>query len=67
MSLPVVLRREASRDAAEARDHFDAQQVGLGQTFLARLNEALARISSLPEMYGIVWRDVRAARLRRWA
>ena len=66
MSLPVVLRPEASRDAEEARDHFEAQQAGRGQAFLHRLNEALARIGALPEMYGVVWRNVRAARLRQF-
>ncbi len=66
MSLPVVLRPEASRDAEEARDHFEAQQAGLGQTFLDRLNETLAGIGAMPEMYGVVWRNARAARLRRF-
>jgi hypothetical protein len=44
VNLPVVLRPEASRDAQAARDHLDAQQAGLGQAFLDRVNEALARI-----------------------
>ena len=64
MSLPVVLRPEASRDATAARDHFEAQQAGRGQAFLDRLNEALARIGAMPQMYGVVWQNVRAARLR---
>ena len=66
MSLPVVLRPEAGPDAEEARDHFEAQQAGRGQAFLVRLNETLARISAMPAMYGVVWRNVRAARLRRF-
>jgi hypothetical protein len=32
MSLPVVLRPEASRDVEEARDHYEALRAGLGQT-----------------------------------
>jgi plasmid stabilization system protein ParE len=66
MSLPVVLRPEASQDVAEARDHFEGQQAGLGQRFLERLNELIARIGAMPEMYGVAWRNVRAARLRRF-
>ena len=66
MSLPVVLRPEAGQDAQEARDQFESQQAGRGQAFLDRLNEALARIGALPEMYGVVWRNVRAARLRQF-
>ncbi len=66
MSLPVVLRPEASRDAEEARDHLESQRAGQGQAFLDRLNETLARIGAMPEMYGVVWQTVRAARLRRF-
>ena len=66
MSLPVVLRPEASQDAQEARDYLEAQQVGLGQAFLDRLSETLAGIGAMPEVYGIVWRNVCAARLRRF-
>src|SRR5579864_975231 len=66
VSLPVVLRPEASRDVEEARDHLEAQQAGLGQAFLDRLNETLARMGAMPELYGVRWRNVRAARLRRF-
>jgi plasmid stabilization system protein ParE len=66
VSLPVVLRPEATRDAEEARDYFEAQQPGRGQVFLDRLNQGLARIGAMPEIYGILWRNVRAARLRQF-
>jgi len=66
MSLPVVMRSEASRDAEEARDHLEVQRAGLGQGFLYRLKETLARVGGMPEMYGVVWRNVRAARLRKF-
>lgn len=66
MSLPVVLRPEASRDAEEARDHFEAQRAGMGQAFVDRLNEELVRIGAIPELYGGVWRNVRATRLRQF-
>src|SRR5438309_676902 len=66
VSLPVVLRPEASRDAEEARDYLEAQQSGRGQAFLDRLNEALARVGAMPQLYGVVWQGVRAARLRQF-
>lgn len=66
MSLPVVLRPEAIRDAEEARDYLEAEQLGLGEDFLNRLDESLARLSEMPEMYGLVGRNLRAARLRRF-
>jgi plasmid stabilization system protein ParE len=66
MSLPVVLRPEASRDAEEAWDYLEAQWTGLGQAFVDRLNEALGQIGALPQLCGVVWRNVRAARLRQF-
>lgn len=66
MRLPVVLRPEASQDAIEARDYFESQKAGRGQSFMDRLNDALARIGSMPEMYGVACQNVRAARLRRF-
>jgi plasmid stabilization system protein ParE len=66
MSLPIVLRPEASRDAEETRNYFEAQRAGLGHVFLDRLNEALAQIGALPEMHGVVWQNVRASRLRKF-
>ncbi len=66
MSLPVILRPEASHDVEKARDYYEAQQAAREQTFLDRLNETLVRIGTLPEMYGVVWQNVRAARLRKF-
>jgi plasmid stabilization system protein ParE len=66
MSLPIVLRPEASRDAEEARDYLEGQRTDWGQAFLARLNELLARIGALPELYAVLGRNVRAARLRQF-
>jgi toxin ParE1/3/4 len=66
VKLPIVMRAAASVDAEEARDHFQSLRDGLGQAFLDRLNELLGRISAMPRMYGVVWRRVRAARLRKF-
>jgi hypothetical protein len=44
MRLQVVFRPEASRDAEEARDYLDGERPGLGQIFIDRLQEVLARI-----------------------
>lgn len=66
MSLPVVLRPEASQDVEQARDYLELQRQGLGQAFLNRVNETLQRIRDMPRMYGVAWRNVRAARLRQF-
>ncbi len=66
MSLPVILRHEAEVDVQEARDQLEAVRVGLGTQVLARVREVLTRIEKMPELYGKVWQDVRAARLKQF-
>jgi len=66
VSLPVILRHEAEVDVQEARDQLEALRDGLGTQVLARVREVLARIEKMPELYGKVWQDVRAARLKQF-
>ena len=58
------MRSEASQDAEEAKDYYNAKQHGLGQVFLNRLNEAVSRIGGMPELFGRAWQDVRAVKSR---
>ena len=66
MSLPVVFRGEASQDTEAARDYLESQRPGYGPVFLSRLKETVDRIGRMPELYGVVWQTVRAARLRKF-
>ncbi len=66
MSPPPILRPEAEADIENSFDQLERIRPGLGKKFLARLREVLARIESFPELYGVVWKDVRAARLKRF-
>lgn len=66
MSFPVIFREEASREVEEVRDYLDSEQEGLGITFLLRLQDVLIQLGEHPEMYGRVWRNVRAARIRQF-
>jgi toxin ParE1/3/4 len=63
---PVILRPEAEVDIQAARDALEHSQPGLGGQFAARVREVLERIETGAEMYGVVWEDVRAARLRKF-
>jgi hypothetical protein len=64
MSLPVILRPAADADIQATHDELEQVRAGLGDRFVARVREVLERIEAMPEMYGLVWQDVRAARLR---
>jgi plasmid stabilization system protein ParE len=66
MSVPVILRPAADADIQATHDELEQAQAGLGGRFVARVVEALERIEAMPEMYGLVWQDVRAARLRQF-
>jgi len=66
MSLPVILRPAADADIQATHDELEPSQAGLGDRFIARVREVLERIEAMPEMYGLVWQDVRAARLRKF-
>lgn len=66
MSLPVILRPEAEADIEAIHDELEAVRAGLGGQFVAVVRKALTLIESMPEMYGVVWNDVRAARLQRF-
>jgi toxin ParE1/3/4 len=66
MTLPVTLRPAADADIQTTHDELEQRQAGLGDRFVARVREVLERIESMPELYGRVWQDVRAARLRKF-
>ena len=66
MSLPVILRPAADSDIQTTHDELEQLQARLGARFVARVREVLERIEANPELYGLIWQDVRAARLRKF-
>jgi plasmid stabilization system protein ParE len=66
MSLPVIVRPQAQIDIQDAHDYLEQVQDGLGGKFAARLRDVLERIERMPELYGPVWQDVRAVRLKKF-
>ncbi len=66
MSRPVILRPPADADIQATHADLEQTQPGLGDRFVARVRDVLERIEAMPEMYGLVWQDVRAARLRKF-
>jgi plasmid stabilization system protein ParE len=66
VSLPVILRPDAEVDVRATHAELNAVRAGLGAQFAARLREVLERIEAMPELYGVVWQDVRAARVKKF-
>jgi toxin ParE1/3/4 len=66
MTLPVILRPAADADIQGTYDELEQLRSGLGDQFVARVRETLERIEAMPQLYGVVWQDVRAARLKQF-
>jgi toxin ParE1/3/4 len=66
MSLPTILRPEAEVDIQTNCDELERVQPGLGRRFVAGVREILERIETMPEIYGAIWKDVHAARLKKF-
>jgi toxin ParE1/3/4 len=66
MSLPVVLLPNAEADVVEIFEYLESIRPELGKRFLTRLREMLEKIEWMPEMFGFVWQDVRAVKLRKY-
>jgi toxin ParE1/3/4 len=65
VSLPVVLRPDAAQDLQDIRNWYELRLAGLGATFANRAATALDAVGQHPELYGMIWQDVRAAPIRR--
>ena len=66
MSPPVIIRPEAEEDIRTTHDALEQVQAGLGRRFVGRVREVLERVESMPELHGVVWEDVRAARVKQF-
>ena len=66
MSPPVIVRPEAEEDIQAIHHGLEQVQTGLGRRFVGRLREVFQRVESTPELYGVVWQDVRAARVKQF-
>jgi toxin ParE1/3/4 len=66
VTLPVVLRDEATAEFDEAFDHYEAQRPGLGVDFAARVQQVFDRISANPLLHGVVFADIRKAVVTRF-
>ena len=66
MKLPLIVRPEAERDLAEAHDWYESQVTGLGSEFLLAIDAALSSIQRMPELYHVVYKNLRRALIRRF-
>jgi plasmid stabilization system protein ParE len=63
---PVRLSRLAALDLQKARDWFDTQEPGLGDTFLDHVNDTVARIAQNPNQYPVKLADLHRAPVHKF-
>jgi len=66
MSLPLKISRAASRDIDLAFVWYERQRSGLGDEFLAGVDDCIERIQRDPKSYAIVRKDLRVALVSRF-
>jgi plasmid stabilization system protein ParE len=66
MNYALAFRPEVSEDLREAYRWYENQKVGLGEDFLNCVDQAVNRLSVMPEAYAVVYRDVRRILVQRF-
>jgi hypothetical protein len=60
---PLILRPAADADVQQIYGDLEQLHAGLGLRFIGQLSGVFERIETMPAMFGVVWRHVRAVRL----
>jgi plasmid stabilization system protein ParE len=63
---PLVFLPDALDDIDSAYATYEQRALGLGDRFLEALRVVLLRVAENPALYSVVFRDVRAAPMRRF-
>jgi plasmid stabilization system protein ParE len=66
MTLAVVFRRAARLEFDDAAMWYEERRSGLGESFIAEIDRAIAVASADPQRFPIMHRDIRCVRVRRF-
>lgn len=66
MSPRIVLRPEAEADLLQARNWYEQEGSELAEAFTNSLEEMIARIETMPELYAVALENIRRGKLRRF-
>lgn len=62
----VIIRPEAEEDIKEAFQWYDKKHIELGKDFLHCVEEGIKKIRNNPQLYPIVYRNIRRILIRRF-
>jgi plasmid stabilization system protein ParE len=66
VSLPVFYLPEAEGDIDQAYYWYETQRAGLGEEFLEEVRLLVDHLRDNPQLYGVLFRKIRAVPLRRF-
>jgi plasmid stabilization system protein ParE len=66
MTRPLVFHPDVQGDVDEAYRWYEQKRAGLGDDFLAAIEEVYNRLRATPEAHQVIYRDVRRALPRRF-
>ncbi|WP_230659217.1 type II toxin-antitoxin system RelE/ParE family toxin [Psychrobacter sp. I-STPA10] len=66
MSFRLLISEQAEQDMIELAHWYESQQVGLGNRFIDELENTFKIIQNTPQIYVVVYRDVRRGLLRKF-
>lgn len=66
MTRKLIVNPEAEADLVSAKRWYDEKRAGLGTEFVTNVEEPFEKIRLNPELFGKVYREVRAVRIRRF-
>ncbi len=66
MSRPLEILPEAEDDITAARRWYEGQRYGLGDEFIAELDDLLPHLAATPEMHQVIADGVRRAKVTRF-
>jgi len=64
--IPLVFLDEARAEFDDAVDWYEQQKAGLGEVFVAFVQEVFDRITVLPRIHPVVYNDVRRAVVKKF-
>ena len=67
MTLPLIIEPDAEADIEAARTWDEQHRPGLGDAFIAAVDECLRRIQAMPGIYPIVARNARRTMVRPYS
>ena len=66
MNLPVIILPDAESDLAEAKNWYEGKGKGFGDEFRQSIENALGRISRMPELHAVIFKGVHRSFVRRF-